>query len=185
MQKSYSIPKINSTCFYKNMVITTLLARTRCFTEANNVFYKHTYSPDLNSIFILTKYWLRYWKCSQFLWICNCALLLQEFLVCWKIPGTCCNTVAAASTKCQGSSHMSITHMSRLCPSDGPTGRGQQQWDTMTAKSANQVPFILSIDCIVGAKKLLYVTNKMPGDPACLNHIAGNIIYSTSSSKMR
>jgi len=42
------------------MVITTLLAGTRRVTGANNVFYKHTYVPDLNSIFILTKYWLSY-----------------------------------------------------------------------------------------------------------------------------
>jgi len=176
---------MNSTCFYKYMVITTLLAGTRCVTQAKYVFCKHTHLPDLNSIFVLTKHWLSYWKCSPFLWIRNCALLLQEFLVCWKIPGTRCTTVAAASTKCQGSSHMSIMHMSRLCPSDGPTGRGQQQWNTMTAKSANPVPFILSTDWIVGAKKILYVTNKMTGDPACLNHIAWNITYSTSSSKMR
>lgn len=144
---------MNSTCFYKYMVITALFAGTRCITEANNVFYKHTYLPDLNSIFILTKHWLSYWKCTPFLGIHNCALLLQEFLVCWKIPGTCCTTVAAASAKCQSSSHMSIMHMTKLCPSNGPAGRGQQQWDTMIAKSANPVPFILSIDLHSGSQK--------------------------------
>lgn len=146
MQKSYSTPKMNSKCFYKYMVITTLLARARSITEVNNVLYKHTYLPGLNSIFIFKKHLLSYWKCSPFIWIHNCALLLQEFLACWKILGMCCTTVAAASTKCQSSSLKSIMHMSQLCPSDGPTGRGQQQWDTITAKSANPVPFILSID---------------------------------------
>jgi len=167
------------------MVITTLLAGTRCVTEASNVLCKYTYLPDLNSTFILTKHWLSYWKCPPFLWIHNCALLLQEFLVCWKIPGTCYTTVAAASTKCQSSTHMSIMHMRKLCPSDGPTGRRKQQWDTMTVKSENPVPFILSIDLHSGSQKLLYVTNKMTGDPACINHIAWNVTYSTSSSKMR
>jgi hypothetical protein len=179
---------MNSTCFYKYMIIITLLAGTRFVTEANNVlFYKHNYLPDLNSIFILTKHWLSYWKCSPFLWIHDCALLWQEFLVCWKIPGTCCTTVADASTTCQSSSHMSIMHMSKLCicPYDGPTGRGQQQWDTMAAKSANPLPFILSIDLHSGSQKLLYVTNKMTGDPACINHIAWYVTYGTSSSKMR
>ena len=166
------------------MVITTLLAWTRCITEANNVFYKHTYLPDLNSIFILTKHWLSYWKCSPFLWIHNCALILQEFLVWWKIPGTCCTTVVAASTKCQSSSHMSIMHMIKLCPSDGPTGRGQQQWDTMTEKSANPVPLILSIDLHSRSQKTA-LSQKMTGNTACINHIAWNVTYSTSSSKMR
>jgi hypothetical protein len=62
--------------------------------------------------------------------------------------------------------------MNKLCPSDGPTSRGQQQCDIMTAKPENPVSFILSIDLHSGSQKLLYVTNKMTDDPACINHIA-------------